>query len=151
MSAAERVKHVHDVLRKNKNYQEASEFSHRVTPEHINELRPGQVFVFGSNNRGSHSGGAAALALRFGAVVGQAEGIQGNSYAIVSMDGLDVIREQAERFIHYAKEHPERTFLVTAIGCGVAGYTPEQVAPFFVKAVDVENIWLPKSFWDELV
>ena len=83
--------------------------------------------------------------------MGQAEGMQGNSYAINSMDGLKVLQEQAERFIHYAKEHPERTFLVTAIGCGIAGYTPSDVAPLFVKAVDVENIWLPKEFWDELV
>ena len=84
-------------------------------------------------------------------MVGQAEGMQGDSYAINSMDGLEVMREQVERFVHYAKEHPERTFLVTAIGCGIAGYSPRQVAPLFTKAVDVENIWLPKVFWDELV
>ena len=151
MSAEERKRHIHDVLRKNKNYQESSEFAHRVTPNHIKALKPGQVFVFGSNGMGAHGGGAALAAVKhFGAVMGQAEGMQGNSYAINSMDGLKVLQEQAERFIHYAKEHPERTFLVTAIGCGIAGYTPEQVAPLFVKAVDVENIWLPKSFWDEL-
>ena len=143
---------VRDILRNNSNYQEADEFSHRVTPNHIRALRPGQVFVFGSNGLGAHNGGAALAAVKhFGAVVGQAEGMQGNSYAINSMDGLDVLKVQAERFIHYAKEHPELTFLVTAIGCGVAGYTPREVAPLFVKAVDVDNIWLPSEFWNELV
>ena len=152
MSAEERVKHIHNVLRENKNYQEASEFAHRVTPNHIKALKPGQVFVFGSNGMGAHGGGAALAAVKhFGAVMGQAEGMQGNSYAINSMDGLKVLQEQSERFIHYAKEHPERTFLVTAIGCGIAGYTPSDVAPLFVKAVDVENIWLPKSVCDEWV
>ena len=152
MSAKERVGKIHDMLRNNKNYQEASEFSHRLTPSQIKFLRPGQVFVFGSDGQGKHSGGAAHVAVKqFGAVVGQAEGMQGNSYAIDSMDGLDVLKEQAERFIRYAKEHPEHTFLVTAIGCGVAGYSPSEVAPLFVKAVDVDNIWLPQSFWNELV
>ena len=152
LSVEERVRKVHDLLRENKNYQEASEFVHRVTPDKIKFLRPGQVFVFGSDGQGKHNGGAAHFAVKqFGAVVGQAEGMQGNSYAIDSMDGLDVLKEQAERFIRYAKEHPEHTFLVTAIGCGVAGYSPSEVAPLFVKAVDVDNIWLPQSFWNELV
>ena len=122
----------------------------RITPENIQTLRPGQVFVFGSNSRGSHSGGAAAFALRFGAIDGQAEGMQGDSYAIVSMDGLEVMQEQVGRFIRYAKEHPERTFLVTAVGCGIAGFEPKEVAPMFSEAVDMKNVWLPKSFWDYL-
>lgn len=152
MSAEECCMNVHNTLRYNKNYQEADEFSHRVTPNHIQALRPGQVFVFGSDGMGEHLGGAALTAVKhFGAVVGQAEGMQGSSYAINSMDGLDVLKVQAERFIHYAKEHPELTFLVTAIGCGVAGYTPREVALLFVKAVDVDNIWLPSEFWNELV
>lgn len=149
---AKRFSKLRDLLRNNRNYQEAAEFAHRVTPERINKLKGGQVFVFGSNGMGAHYGGAAAQAVQqFGAVMGQAEGMQGDSYAINSMDGLEVMREQVERFVHYAKEHPERTFLVTAVGCGIAGYSPRQVAPLFTKAVDVENIWLPKVFWDELV
>ena len=148
----ERASAIRDILRKNKNYQEASEFAHRVTPNHIGSLRPGQVFVFGSNPQGNHNGGAAHMAVKqFGAVMGQAEGMQGDSYAIVSTDGLEVLKEQAERFIHFAKEHPTRTFLLTAIGCGSGGLTPSEVAPLFVKAVDVDNIWLPQSFWNELV
>lgn len=151
-SASERVSLMHDILRNNKNYQEASEFAHRVAPDYIRQLLPGQVFVFGSDGLGSHSGGAATAAvMHYGAIIGQAEGMQGDSYAIDTMDGLGVLREQAERFIRYAKEHPERTFLVTAVGCGVAGYSPRDVAPLFTKAVDVENIWLPEVFWNELV
>ena len=124
---------------------------HRVTPEFIRELQNGQVFVFGSNGAGAHMGGAAYAAVRhFGAIMGQAEGMQGDSYAINSMDGLEVLREQAERFVDYAKAHPERTFLVTPIGCGIAGYEPEEVAPLFAEAVGVENVWLPQSFWDVL-
>lgn len=152
MSAEESIGRVHDILRSNKNYQAMDEFSHRVTPSQIKSLRPGQIFVFGSDDLGKHSGGSAYAAVKqFGAIVGQAEGLQGSSYAIDSMDGLEVLKNQAERFIHYAKEHPEHTFLVTAIGCGTAGYTPREVAPLFLKAVDVENVWLPQSFWNELV
>jgi len=151
-SFSERSAMVREALRTNVNYQSFEEFSHRVTPNHIKHLKAGQVFVFGSNGKGEHIGGSSKLALDcFGAVMGQAEGLQGRSYAIDSMDGLEVLREQAVRFVVFAKEHPEYTFLVTAIGCGVAGYTPRQVAPLFVGAVDVENIWLPKEFWDELV
>ena len=124
----------------------------RVTPEYITSLKPEEVFVFGSNAQGAHKGGTARIAADlFGAVMGQAEGMQGDSYAIVSTEGLAVLREQAEQFIRYAKAHPERTFLVTAIGCGSAGFAPCDVAPLLVKAVDVENIWLPKEFWNELI
>ena len=146
---ADRVRHI---LRSNKNYQDLDEFAHRITPDRIKQLKPGQVFVFGSNAQGAHKGGAARIAADlFGAVMGQAEGMQGDSYAIVSTEGLAVLREQAEQFIRYAKAHPERTFLVTAIGCGSAGFAPCDVAPLLVKAVDVENIWLPKEFWNELI
>lgn len=150
--SVERSTMIRNLLRSNKNYQSMEEFSHRVTPHKITSLKPGQVFVFGSNGQGAHMGGAAYAAVKnFGAIMGQAEGMQGDSYAINSMDGLEELKKEAERFVHYAKEHPERTFLVTAIGCGIAGYSASEVAPLFVKAVDVENIWLPKSFWDELV
>ena len=146
----ERISLIHDMLSTSVNYQDSNEYAKRVTPENIQSLRPGQVFVFGSNIQGAHGGGAAALALRFGAIDGQAEGMQGDSYAIVSMEGLEVMREQVERFIQYAKEHPERTFLVTAVGCGIAGFEPKDVAPLFAETVDMENVFLPKSFWNEL-
>ena len=123
----------------------------RITPEYISELRPNEVFVFGSNVRGMHYGGAAAFAVgRFGAIIGQGEGLQGQSYAIPTMEGLENMRAAVDRFIAFAQAHPELTFLVTPIGCGIAGYTPEAVAPLFLQSVSLPNISLPQSFWDSL-
>lgn len=111
----------------------------------ITELDEGEVFVFGSNGAGAHLGGAAATAVaKFGAIYGQAEGLQGQSYAIDTMDGFEVMNEQVGRFIEFAREHQELKFLVTEIGCGIAGYTPEEVAPLF-KDVP-ENVVLPEAF-----
>ena len=111
----------------------------------IESLAPNEVFVFGSNAAGAHGGGAARFALdRFGAVWGQSEGLQGQSYGIDTMSGLGVFEEQARRFVEFAIAHPELRFLVTEVGCGIAGYTPEQVAAFFAGAP--ENVVLPESF-----
>lgn len=108
-------------------------------------LAPGEVFVFGSNAHGAHGGGAARQAHRqFGAVWGQSEGLQGQSYGIDSMSGLGVLQEHAARFIAFAARHPELRFLLTEVGCGIAGHTPEQVAPFFRGAP--ENVVLPERF-----
>ena len=124
----------------------------RVTPEWIDNLQENQVFVFGSNLAGMHGGGAARIArLRFGAVMGNGVGMQGRSYAIPTMQGgTETIRPYVNDFIAYAKEHPELTFLVTPIGCGIAGFEPEDIAPLFEEASNVENIWLPNSFWEVL-
>lgn len=124
----------------------------RVTPEWIDDLQENEVFVFGSNLAGMHGGGAARVArLRFGAVMGKGVGMQGRSYAIPTMQGgTETIRPYVNDFIAYAKEHPELTFLVTPIGCGIAGFEPEDIAPLFEEASNVENIWLPKSFWEVL-
>lgn len=124
----------------------------RVTPSWIDDLQENQVFVFGSNLAGMHGGGAARVArLRFGAVMGNGVGMQGRSYAIPTMQGgTKTIRPYVNAFIAYAKEHPELTFLVTPIGCGIAGFEPEDIAPLFEEASNVENIWLPKSFWEVL-
>lgn len=124
----------------------------RVTPSWIDDLQENQVFVFGSNLAGMHGGGAARVArLRFGAVMGNGVGMQGRSYAIPTMQGgTETIRPYVNDFIAYAKEHPELTFLVTPIGCGIAGFEPEDIAPLFELASNVENIWLPKSFWEVL-
>ncbi len=112
----------------------------------ITELDQNEIFVFGSNGQGAHMGGAAATAVnKFGAVMGQAEGLQGQSYAIDTMDGVEVMKEQIDHFIEFAAKHPELTFYVTEIGCGIAGYTPDQVAPFFEKAT--YNVILPDSFY----
>lgn len=111
----------------------------------ITELDEGEIFVFGSNGMGAHMGGAAATAVaKFGAIYGQAEGLQGQSYAINTMDGFEVMAEQVERFIDFAMEHPELTFYVTEIGCGIAGYSPEEVAPLFAGVP--ENVVLPEAF-----
>jgi hypothetical protein len=116
-----------------------------VSAVHIEWLQPDEIFVFGSNASGSHGGGAARFAYdRFGAIWGQAEGLQGQSYGIDTMSGLGVFAEQAARFLDAARQHPELRFLVTEVGCGIAGYTPDQVAGFFAGAPD--NVVLPERF-----
>ena len=124
----------------------------RVSREHIYTLKPDEIFVFGSNIDGMHGGGAAAFAYRsFGAVWGQGVGLQGQSYAIPTMQGgVETIRPYVDEFIEFAALHPEKVFLVTEIGCGIAGFTPSEIAPLFEKAVAVPNIFLPRRFWDVL-
>ena len=120
----------------------------RTTPEFITELQPNEIFVFGSNLKGMHGGGAAYIAYRkFGAIMGQGVGLQGQSYAIPTMQGgVETIRPYVDEFIAFAKEHPTLTFLVTRIGCGIAGFTDEEIAPLFEKAHDMENIVLPPGW-----
>lgn len=120
----------------------------RITPEFITTLRENEVFVFGSNLRGIHAGGAARMAaLHFGAEMGKGVGIQGQSYAIPTMQGgVETIKPYVDDFINFAKQHPELHFLVTPIGCGIAGFEPENIAPLFTAARDMENVWLPASF-----
>ena len=127
-------------------------YSARVTPAVIDSLLPNQVFVFGSDTIGSHSGGAAAAAVRhFGAVPGCAEGLQGRSYAIPTV-GLDMphIAAAVARFVEFARVHLDMHFLVTPVGCGTAGWSVGQIAPLFVDAVDLSNVSLPLEFWREL-
>ena len=124
----------------------------RVTPSWIDEMDENEVFVFGSNTRGIHDGGASFTAVQyFGAIVGQPEGPQGRSYAIPT-DGASLIDIQTSvnSFIVYAKAHPLLTFLVTEIGCGTAGYHPMEIAPLFKDAVKIQNVYLPKIFWNYL-
>ena len=129
------------------------DYSNRITPEYITSLKPNEIFVFGSNLAGMHGGGAARMArLYFGAVLGNGDGPQGQSYAIPTMQGgVETIRPYVDKFISYAKAHPEQTFLVTPIGCGIAGFTPDDISPLFEDAISVENIHLPQSFWEDLV
>ena len=139
--------------RENRNYRDMSEFQNRITPEFIKNLKRNEIFVFGSNLHGMHGGGAARIAVeKFGAIMGQGVGLQGQSYAIPTMQGgPNTILPYVEEFITFAKQHPELTFLVTKIGCGIAGFTPREIAPLFASAVDVENIYLPMDFWKEIV
>lgn len=121
---------------------------HRVTPEYVDRLADNEIFVFGSNPDGMHGGGAARTArLRFGAVMGQAAGLQGRSYAIPTIcGGLEAIQRHVDEFLCFAACHPELHFLVTRIGCGLAGFDAEDIAPLFRKALDAENISLPLDF-----
>ena len=120
----------------------------RTTPEFITLLEPNEIFVFGSNLKGMHGGGAAYIAYRkFGAIMGQGVGLQGQSYAIPTMQGgVETIRPYVDEFIAFAKQHPELTFLVTRIGCGIAGFTDEEISPLFKEAHGVENIVLPPNW-----
>jgi hypothetical protein len=123
-------------------------YNREYTPERISELKPNEIFVFGSNLSGSHGGGAALLAYeRFGAIWGQGVGLQGQSYGIPTMHGgVNAIKPYVDEFIEFAKVHPEYKFLVTKVGCGIAGFTTREMAPLFQDAIDVENIVLPKEF-----
>ena len=120
----------------------------RVTPELITELGENEVFVFGSNLAGAHGGGAALLAYRkFGAIWGQGVGLQGQSYGIPTMHGgVDAIKPYVDEFIEFAKTRPDLTFLVTRVGCGIAGFTNEEISPLFAKAHEVPNIVLPAGW-----
>ena len=124
----------------------------RVTSNHIERLQPNEIFVFGSNLSGHHGGGAALLAMnKWGAIWGQGVGLQGQTYGIPTMQGgVETIRPYVDEFIQFANKHPEMTFLVTEIGCGIAGFTPQEIAPLLAQAPTTENIHLPQRFWDLL-
>jgi hypothetical protein len=122
----------------------------RITPNHISQLAANEVFVFGSNLQGHHYGGAARIANeKFGAIFGQGVGLQGQSYAIPTMQGgVETIRPYVDEFIEFAKQHPELIFYVTRIGCGIAGFQDSEIAPLFTAAVGMDNVALPQSFMD---
>ena len=120
----------------------------RYTPGRITHLNENEVFVFGSNLGGMHGGGAARTAYEnFGAVWGKGVGHFGKTYAIPTMQGgVETIKPYVDQFIAYAAEHPELTFYVTRIGCGIAGFRDEEIAPLFKDCRDMDNVVLPKSF-----
>lgn len=121
----------------------------RIASNHITTLQPNEIFVFGSNLSGMQGGGAARLAYqKFGAIWGQGVGLQGQSYGIPTMQGgVNTIKPYVDEFIEFAKTHPQLKFLVTEIGCGIAGFSIEEIAPLFEQAIEVENIYLPERFW----
>ena len=124
----------------------------KFTPAYIDSLSSGEIFVFGSNLAGMHGGGAARVAhMKFGAEWGVGVGLTGQCYAIPTMQGgVETIAPYVDDFIVFAAEHSDLTFLVTPIGCGIAGFTPEEIAPLFVKALDAPNVLLPRVFVDIL-
>ena len=128
-------------------------YDREYTSERISELRENEIFVFGSNLAGAHGGGAAWLAYRrFGAVWGEGVGLHGRTYAIPTMQGgVDTVKPYVDDFILFSKEDKELTFLVTRIGCGIAGFRNEEIAPLFKDAICVENIILPKEFVENIL
>lgn len=124
----------------------------KYTPENITELEPDDIFVFGSNLAGMHLGGAARTAVeKFGAIMGQGVGIQGQSYAIPTMQGgVDTIKPYVDQFIDLAREWDQNTFYITRIGCGIAGFRDEEIAPLFRDALSLYNVRLPRR-WVEIL
>lgn len=124
----------------------------RTSPPRIEKLKDNEVFVFGSNIAGHHGAGAARLAMnKWGAKWGKGVGLEGQTYGIPTMQGgVETIKPYVDAFIDFAKKHQDKIFLVTEIGCGIAGFTPEDIAPLFKEAETVENIHLPERFWEVL-
>ncbi len=125
----------------------------RNTPEIINHLEANEIFVFGSNKAGLHYGGAARVAANlFGAVIGEGIGLQGNSYAIPTLDEnfnqlhIQEVEGYVSSFVEYAKASTDKCFLVTKIGCGIAGFSVEDIAPLFKECIGTDNVVLPIEF-----
>jgi hypothetical protein len=133
-----------------------SNWQQRITSERITHVEVGQVFVFGANLAMINGAGAAKFAMKIGAQYGKT-GLVGQTYALptkphnlsVSLP-LSAIAWHVAAFLACAYQHPELTFLVTEVGCGLAGYQPEQIAPLFVHAIDLPNVHLPARFWQVL-
>jgi hypothetical protein len=120
-----------------------------ISPKWIKSLQENEVFVFGSNLAGFHGGGAAELAMEWGAVWGQGVGLQGRTYAIPTMfEKAQEMKPYIDDFLTFAKTQPKLIFLVTEIGCGIAGFTSQEIAPFFKTVIDekMENVYLPEKF-----
>jgi len=113
------------------------------------------IFVFGSNRQGRHGKGAALHArTHYGARYGQASGLQGNSYAIITKElrrshapvTLAEVAQGVSEFIEFVRSHPDLEFQVTPIGCGLAGFSPYQIAPLFAPLENDQNVHLPPQF-----
>ena len=130
-----------------------------ITPQNITELKDNEIFVFGSNEAGIHKAGAAKTALdKFGAIYEKGFGIQGDSFALPTKDfnvqtlPLSAIQKHINSFkeIILLKENKDKKFLITEIGCGLAGYTVNEIAPLFRGFEYLSNVHLPQSFIDWL-
>ncbi len=126
----------------------------KYTPENITELKPNEVFVFGSNMNGNHAGGAARVAVeKFGAIMGQAEGLQGQSYAIPTLDkdmqkvDLDTLQKSLFRFCQFANDNPAKTFYLGKIEClGIAGFTLDEILSVINRVDMPDNVIIPEEF-----
>lgn len=130
-----------------------------ITPNHIKELKENEIFVFGSNRQGRHGKGAALTARnKFGAIYGQSQGLQGQSYAIITKElrkeyqpvSLQEVKEGVDTFIQFAKENKHLTFYVVELGCNLAYFTVEQIAPLFKPTMRLKNVYLPERFLENL-
>lgn len=124
------------------------------TPNNITSLKDNEIFVFGSNESGRHGAGAAKTAMKWGAKYGIAEGLQGKTYVIPTVNAsisdklsIDKIKGYVNTFIDFAKSRPDLVFYVTEIGCGLAGHSHKNIAPLFKKVLDMENVVLPYKFY----
>ncbi len=124
----------------------------RIAPDHISCLKEDEVFVFGSNQKGHHAGGAAKIANeKFGAQWGVGEGPTGATYAIPStFKSIDDILPHVYKFLQYAKENLQKKFLVTRVGCGTAGFYDNEMCALFKDALKLPNVFLPRK-WVKLL
>lgn len=136
--------------------------TYNYSPDNITELNyVNEVMVYGSNKLAKHGAGAAKQALKFGAKYG-VNGYCGNTYGLITTDlnvsqrpsiPMSLLQDEVDKFILFAKNNPHLTFLVTEVGCGLAGFTVEEVAPLFKPVLlnSITNIRLPKRFVRELI
>ncbi|WP_297300463.1 hypothetical protein [uncultured Brachyspira sp.] len=131
----------------------------RISSSKITQLEDDEVFVFGSNTQGVHGGGAARTAMNWGAIYGQAYGLQGKTFAIPTVDytksgkmAVSEIKKYVDKFLDFALNHKDKKFLVTEIGCGIAGFKIEEMAELFREALKdkYDNVYLPQRFVDYL-
>ena len=125
----------------------------RVSEKHIDKLEDDEVFVFGSNTEGMHAGGAARMAMNWGGIYGKAFGLQGKTFAIPTVDytrsgkmSIDEIKKYVDEFLDFTIKNKDKKFLVTEIGCGIAGFKVSEIAPLFRKALEYSNVYLPERF-----
>lgn len=142
-----------------KQYLDNLTMINRITPDNITSVKEGEVIVVGTNAEGRHGKGAALFAKQnAGAIQGQARGLMGQTYGIVTKKNwrieksstLGEIQLEVEDFIKFAHSHPELIFKVVKLGCSLAGYSVQEIAPLFRRAQFIKNIHLPVEFWDEL-
>ena len=122
----------------------------------ITKLKKNQIFVFGSNLNGFHAGGAAAQAMKWGAILGQGEGLQGKTYAFPTLDkkmhkvSQTALKRSVKALYKVCSENPDKDFLLTKVGCGIAGFTEEEIKPLFTNAPSnlvLPEDWQTKKLW----
>ena len=127
--------------------------SDRITPAFITSLKPNEIFVFGSNLMGQHMGGAARQAhSKFGAQWGIGAEPTGQCYAIPTMHGgLSAIRPYVDQFLQYAAANPHKRFLLTRVGCGIAGFKDREMASLFAGVLSLSNVTIPREWLPTII